>query len=101
MGQLGRADPDWFGIAICTVDGHVYEVGDTGVEFTIQSVSKPFIYGLALQERGLDEVLSRVGVEPSGNTFNAIVVDGSNRPFNPMVNAGAIVATAMSRSGRT
>ena len=76
----------------------MYEVGDTGVDFTIQSVSKPFIYGLALQERGLDEVLSRVGVEPSGNTFNAIVVDGSNRPFNPMVNAGAIVSTAMSRS---
>jgi glutaminase len=96
--ELGRADPNWFGIAICTVDGHVYEVGDTGVDFTIQSVSKPFIYGLALQERGLDEVLSRVGVEPSGNTFNAIVVDGSNRPFNPMVNAGAIVSTAMSRS---
>jgi glutaminase len=96
--ELGRADPNWFGIAICTVDGHVYEVGDTGVEFTIQSVSKPFVYGLALQERGLDEVLSRVGVEPSGNTFNAIVVDGSNRPFNPMVNAGAIVSTAMSRS---
>lgn len=96
--ELGRADPNWFGIAICTVDGHVYEVGDTGVDFTIQSVSKPFVYGLALQERGLDEVLSRVGVEPSGNTFNAIVVDGSNRPFNPMVNAGAIVSTAMSRS---
>lgn len=96
--ELGRADPNWFGIAICTVDGHVYEVGDTAVDFTIQSVSKPFIYGLALQERGLDEVLSRVGVEPSGNTFNAIVVDGSNRPFNPMVNAGAIVSTAMSRS---
>ncbi len=96
--ELLRADPSWFGIAICTVDGHVYEVGDTGVGFTIQSVSKPFIYGLALQERGLDEVLSRVGVEPSGNTFNAIVVDSSNRPFNPMVNAGAIVATAMSRS---
>lgn len=96
--ELGRADPDWFGIAMCTVDGHVYEVGDTGVDFTIQSVSKPFVYGLALQERGLDEVLSRVGVEPSGNTFNAIVVDGSNRPFNPMVNAGAIVSTAMSRS---
>jgi glutaminase len=93
--ELGRADPDWFGICVVTADGHVYEVGDTDLDFTIQSISKPFVFGMALEDRGRDEVLRRVGVEPSGNPFNAIVVDDRNRPFNPMVNAGAIVATGL------
>jgi glutaminase len=93
--ELGRADPSWFGIAVVTTDGHLYEVGDTNHEFTIQSVSKPFVFGLALEDQGRDAVLERVGVEPSGNSFNAIVVDDRNRPYNPMVNAGAIVATGL------
>ena len=94
--ELGRADPSWFGIAVVTADGHVYEVGDTGLDFTIQSISKPFVFGMALEDCGRDRVLERVGVEPSGNPFNAIVVDDRNRPFNPMVNAGAIVRPASS-----
>jgi glutaminase len=93
--ELGRADPNWFGICVVTADGHVYEVGDTDLDFTIQSISKPFVFGMALEDRGRDAVLERVGVEPSGNPFNAIVVDDRNRPFNPMVNAGAIVATGL------
>jgi glutaminase len=93
--ELGRADPEWFGICVVTADGHVYEVGDTELEFTIQSISKPFVFGMALEDRGRDAVLAKVGVEPSGNPFNAIVVDDRNRPFNPMVNAGAIVATGL------
>ncbi len=93
--ELGRADPNWFGICVVTADGHVYEVGDTDLDFTIQSISKPFVFGMALEDRGRDDVLSRVGVEPSGNPFNAIVVDDRNRPFNPMVNSGAIVATGL------
>jgi glutaminase len=93
--ELGSADPSWFGIAVVTADGHCYAVGDTDVEFTIQSISKPFVFGMALEDRGRDPVLERVGVEPSGNPFNAIVVDDRNRPFNPMVNAGAIVATGL------
>ena len=93
--ELRHADPTWFSICVCTTDGHVYEVGDSGVEFTIQSISKPFVFGAALDRRGRDDVFARVGVEPSGNPFNAIVVDDEQRPFNPMVNAGAIVTTAM------
>src|SRR3954451_3572562 len=98
--ELARADPAWFAIAVCTADGHLHEVCDAAIEFTIKSISKPFVYGLALQRHGLDAVLSRVGVEPSGDTFNSILVDGTNRPFNPMVNAGAIVSTAMIDSER-
>ena len=50
---------------------------------------------MALAERGNFAVLSRVGVEPSGNPFNSVSVDAASRPFNPMVNAGAIVTTAL------
>ena len=93
--ELGRADPDWFGISVVTSDGHVFEVGESRQEFTIQSISKPFVFGMALEERGREAVMGHVGVEPSGNAFNAIVVDETNRPFNPMVNAGAIVTTGL------
>src|SRR6187455_1939732 len=92
--ELAKADRRWFGISIVTTDGQVFEVGDHKQNFTLQSISKPFLYGLALEDHGLEHVLSKVGVEPTGEAFNAIVLDEqSNRPFNPMVNAGAI-ATA-------
>ncbi len=92
--ELAKADPRWFGITIVTTDGQVFEVGDCKQLFTIQSISKPFVYGMALEDHGPEHVLSKVGVEPTGEAFNAIVLDeDSNRPFNPMVNAGAI-ATA-------
>jgi glutaminase len=93
--QLALADPDDFGLALATLDGRVYEVGST-VPFTIQSVSKPFAYALALADRGVDAVLAAVGVEPTGDPFNSISLDdATSRPYNPMVNAGAIVTTSM------
>jgi glutaminase len=89
--ELARADPGWFGVAVCTADGRVAEAGDARQRFTIQSASKPFTYGLALEEWGVEHVLSKVGVEPTGDAFNAVAVDeSSRRPYNPMVNAGAI-----------
>lgn len=94
--ELAKAEPDRFGIALATADGHTYRTGDAESTFTIQSISKPFIYGMALDDRGLDAVVERVGVEPSGDAFNSIVMDEVyNRPMNPMVNAGAIACTAM------
>lgn len=94
--QLAAVDPEPFGIAIATVDGRLIAAGDAQVPFTIQSVSKAFVYGMALELVGHDAVLARVGVEPSGDAFNAIVFDPhTNRPFNPMVNAGAITATGI------
>ena len=89
--ELARADPEWFGISAVGVDGKTIETGDTAQPFTIQSIAKPFVFGLALDLHGRDRVLAKVGVEPSGEAFNSIVFDErSNRPFNPMVNAGAI-----------
>ena len=94
--ELGKADPSLFGIAIATVDGEAYAVGDADCTFTIQSVSKPFMYGYALQHYGREAVLKHVGVEPTGEAFNSIVLDEvANRPFNPMVNAGAIAVAEL------
>lgn len=96
--ELAKANPNLCGIAIATVDGAVYSVGDASHPFTIQSVSKPFVYGYALQEYGREAVLQHVGVEPTGEAFNSIVLDDAhNRPFNPMVNAGAIAAAELLR----
>jgi glutaminase len=94
--ELSKADPAWFGISIVTLDGQEYAVGDTDVPFTIQSISKPFVYGQALEDNGEESVLSKVGVEPSGDAFNAISLDpGTGVPSNPMINAGAIATAAM------
>lgn len=94
--ELGKADPHDFGICIATADGRVFEVGDCDKPFTIQSMSKPFTYGMAIEELGHDKVFKHVGVEPSGDAFNSIeLTAGSNRPFNPMINTGAITVTAL------
>lgn len=94
--ELAAADLELLAAVFATVDGEVYGAGDTDVEFTIQSISKPFVYALALAERGFDAVLSRVGVEPSGEAFNEISLEvGSGRPLNPMINAGAITTHSL------
>jgi len=96
--ELAAVDPERFGIALATVGGKLFTAGDTDHAFTIQSVSKAFVYCLALELIGRDAVLERVGVEPSGDAFNAIVFDPhTNRPFNPMVNAGAITVAGIVR----
>jgi glutaminase len=94
--ELAAADPDRFGICVASADGYVYEAGDSRVPFTIQSISKPFTYGLALADRGIAAVDAKVGVEPSGDAFNEISLDHeSGRPRNPMINAGAITAASL------
>lgn len=97
--ELAKANPEWFGICIATVDGAVYAVGDSDRAFTIQSISKPFAYGMALAHRGPKAVHARVGVEPSGEAFNSISLElGTGRPLNPMINAGAITISSMIRA---
>lgn len=97
--ELAKANPESYGIAIVTADGYSYCIGDTEEEFTIQSISKAFTYGLALDELGEEKVMAKVGVEPSGEAFNEISLDAvTGRPSNPMINAGAI-ATASQTPG--
>jgi glutaminase len=93
--QLKQANPAHFGIALVTIDGHVYEAGDSSIPFTIQSVSKAFVFALALELVGEERVAAAIGVEPSGEAFNSIRLTNDNRPFNPMVNAGAIACSGL------
>jgi glutaminase len=94
--ELGKADPKHFGICIVTVDGHVFRAGDWDQEFTIQSMCKPFAFQMALEKCGMERVHRCVGVEPSGDAFNSIELDPkTTRPFNPMINAGAIAIASL------
>ncbi len=94
--ELATADPASFGIVIATVDGHVYAVGDTRRAFTIQSISKPLVHGVALEDCGRERVERTIGVEPTGDAFNSISLEpGTGRPLNPMVNAGAIATSSL------
>ncbi|WP_084476557.1 glutaminase A [Nocardia ignorata] len=94
--ELAAVAPDSFGLCLATADGLVYRVGDTDVGFTIQSISKPFTYALALADRGLDEVARHIDVEPSGEPFNEIALEpDTQRPSNPMINSGAITAASL------
>jgi glutaminase len=94
--ELGKANPKDFGICIVTVDGHVFRAGDWDKEFTIQSMCKPFAFQMALEQWGMEATHRRVGVEPSGDAFNSIELDPkTTRPFNPMINAGAIAIASL------
>ncbi len=96
---LAQVDPELFGLALVSMDGHRYAAGDADTPFTIQSVAKPFIYALAVADLGLDAVSAQVGTEPTGEAFNAISLEpGTGRAVNPMVNAGAIVTTSLVRA---
>jgi len=95
--RLAEADPTLFGLSVARVDGPVYEVGDAAVAFSIQSISKAFVYALVCERLGHDAVRERVGVNNTGLPFNSVVAIELNEghPMNPMVNAGAIATTAL------
>jgi glutaminase len=94
---LAAADPEAFGIAVTAATGAMFKIGDADVPFTIQSVSKPFSLALALDRAGHDAVYARVGSEPSGDAFNSVLLNPDGRPFNPMVNAGALAVAGLLR----
>lgn len=95
--QLRRVDPSLFGVSICTIDGQRHGVGDTGILTTVQSVCKPLLYSMVLEEHGEDMVHRHVGHEPSGRGFNELTLNKEGLPHNPMLNAGAIMCCALIR----
>ncbi len=99
--QLAKIDPDKYGVSICTVDGQQFCFGNSNEYFSIQSTFKPITYCMALEELGKDVVHQHIGREPSGQSFNEITLDSQGRPHNPMVNAGAIMASSLIRPSAT
>lgn len=97
--ELSAVDPDKLAVALCMPDGTRYGAGDNDVAFTIQSISKPFVYALALKEHGHDEMERLVGVEPSGDSYNEISLEATGRPRNSMINVGAITTHALVAKG--
>lgn len=97
--QLERVDPDKFAVAVCTIDGQRFSLGDAQDYFCVQSCSKPITYCLALEEQGEEIVHSYVGREPSGKTFNELTLNAKGLPHNPMINAGAIMCGALIKKG--
>lgn len=93
--QLARVDPDQFAIALCTVDGQRFAMGDFHTDFCIQSCSKPFLYALALEENGEEYVHQYIGHEPSGRLFNELELNSDGKPHNPMINSGAIMCASL------
>lgn len=95
--ELGKADKNKLGLCIYTKDGRRYSSGDTKDRFTIQSISKIISLAAALEIYGMEHVFSKVGMEPSGEAFNSLVeLDlNSDRPFNPMINSGALTVSSM------
>ncbi len=94
---LAKVPSSLFGLAVTTVDGHVFEVGDTRYEFAIESISKAFTLALLMEEIGPDEVRAKIGADPTGLPFNsvqAIELHGG-KPLTPLVNAGAMAAVSL------
>lgn len=100
--ELAKVDPDQFGIAVAMADGSLHLAGDAETPFSIQSVSKVFALALALGRVG-DQLWRRVGREPSGQSFNSILLLEREEgiPRNPFINAGALVTTDTYLAGST
>lgn len=95
--ELGKAGKNSLGLSIYTDDGQRINIGDTQTRFTMQSISKIVSLAAALEVCGFDNVFEKVGMEPSGEAFNSLVeLDlNSNRPFNPMINSGALTVASL------
>lgn len=95
--ELAKVSPDEIGICVRTEDG-LFCAGDANVKFTMQSVSKPIALILALMDWGTEKIFEKVGKEPTGDPFNSMIrleTHEKHKPFNPMINAGAISIASM------
>lgn len=97
--RLAEADPGLCAVAVALGDGSVRGSDASDAPFALQSSVKPFLFALALLDTG-GEALARVGIEPTGEAFDAIKLEsGTGRPPNPMVNAGALLTASLVDGG--
>ena len=88
---------DLFGVCVVGTSGKVYAVGNADYEFTIMSVSKPFVFALVCQELGVEDARQKIGVNATGMAFNSLagIERNPDGRTNPMVNSGAIATTSL------
>lgn len=95
---LGTANPENVGVCVQDLKENVFYTGDYEKRFTIQSISKILTLSLAIMDNAEEDIFNKVGLEPTGDSFNSILkmeINKSPKPYNPMINAGAILVTAM------
>ena len=94
---LAAASPEWFGISVVGTRGRSFEIGDVETTFSIQSVSKPFVFALVCEAIGYGEARRRLGVNSTGFPFDSLMAVELNahRTMNPLVNAGAMATTSL------
>ncbi|MBU2871031.1 glutaminase A [Colwellia sp. E2M01] len=94
---LAKVDSAYFGLALVTPDGKIYTKGDVDQSFSIQSISKVFTLALAMEEKGAQTILDKVGVNATGLAFNSVTAIEQNpaRSVNPLVNAGAMATVSL------
>lgn len=99
---LAGASSDLFGISIATACGELLEAGDVDHEFSIMSISKPYVFALVCEYRGVQDVREKVGVNATGRAFNSLeaIELSTDGLTNPMVNSGAMASTSLA-PGRT
>jgi glutaminase len=98
--ELAAVNSELFAIAAVDTNGRFWSIGDDTVHFSLQSTVKPLLYLHALEEKGLEQVNNIIGHEPSGQKFNAFVLDEKNMPHNPLINAGAIASATLIASNK-
>ena len=94
---LAEASPEAFGVAVAGVHGRVFAIGDAEQEFTIQSISKLFVFALVCNTLGPAEARQKLGVNSTGLPFDSVmgIELNEDRTMNPMVNAGALATTSL------
>lgn len=94
--ELAKADPNRFAISVATIDGEIFSIGDSDIAFSLQSISKVFAYALALQDNDQKIIFDKIGLDATGEKFNAIttIEKKTASSHNPYVNAGAIQTTS-------
>ena len=92
--ELANVDSDLFAISVCDMNGNIYNFGDYEKHFCLQSCSKPLSYCKAYDEIGKENLHKCVGYEPSGQAFNAFILNKNGLPHNPMINSGAIMVAS-------
>jgi len=94
---LAQVPSDLFGLVVVTVDGQVFEIGDTQYAFAIESISKVFSMALVMEELGSEALHSKVGADPTGLPFNSVIAVElhKGKPLSPLVNAGAMSTVSL------